>query len=101
VERAVGSAASTSVVRGGGGGTTELFRLFQTNGRARKALDDRHAPRMIMGHYWGDLDTKDLLRMRHAAAKRFIVESVSCGGLEDRLAEWRAALRRDPCNLGK
>jgi len=42
-----------------------------------------------------------LLHMRRATAKRLIVESGSCGGLEDRLTQWRAALGRDPCNLGE
>ena len=30
-----------------------------------------------------------------------LLESVSCGGLKNRLAQWRAALGRDPCNLGE
>ena len=41
-----------------------------------------------------------LLRMRRLQGV-LLLESVSCGGLEDHLAQWRAALGRDPCNLGE
>jgi hypothetical protein len=42
------------VVRRGGGGKPSSL----TNRSARGALEERHTPRIIMGHYSGDLDPK-------------------------------------------
>ena len=48
----------------------ELERLKAlTNRSARGALEERHTPRIIMGHYSGDWTRRVLLRMRQAAAK--------------------------------
>jgi hypothetical protein len=52
--RAVGSAAGASVVRRGGGGTTELADY----GSVRRAWEDRHVIREIIGYYSGHLDAE-------------------------------------------
>ena len=96
--RGVGSAAGASVVRRGGGGKPSS----PINRSARGALEERQTPRIIMGHYSGDLDRKGHVPHEAGGCKRvLLLESVACGGLEDRLGQWRAALRGDPCNVGE
>ena len=54
MQREPQEARHASVVRRGGGGTAELA----DKGSVRRALDNGHATRVIIGYYSGDLDTK-------------------------------------------
>ena len=86
------------MVRRGGGGTTELADY----GSMRRAWEDRHVTREIIGYYSGHLDAKGSAPHEARRLQRLLsLESVSRGGLENRLAQWRAALGCNPCNLGE